>query len=204
MVCTVYADTCAHVLDALKLITSVPPALIASEASEHDKTCAICTVPFDERSDGPDSSSGENPVRLPCGHVFGYDCIKQWLSPLYSNKKTCPSCRADFFHHTYQQDSVGDLMARLVVWEAGYLHMGWERTPEQEALRHGLMDQVRRESNTLNALSHDDRKHADRKALRLFRRFHREQPEQNKESQARVRSFTRNYYSHGYTVTAGL
>jgi hypothetical protein len=31
------------------------------------------------------------PVKLPCGHIFCYDCIAKWLS----TKGTCPVCRAE-------------------------------------------------------------------------------------------------------------
>lgn len=37
----------------------------------------------------------EEAVRLPCGHIFGYPCIRTWISGEESgNPPSCPSCRA--------------------------------------------------------------------------------------------------------------
>ncbi|KAI9770254.1 MAG: hypothetical protein M1840_003412 [Geoglossum simile] len=55
--------------------------------SEEDRTCSICMDPFGETE--PINGTSENPVRLPCGHVFGYICIKTWLR----EHCTCPTCR---------------------------------------------------------------------------------------------------------------
>ena len=49
----------------------------------------------------------ERPIQLPCCHVFGHRCIKQWLSPKSeggSQHNTCPMCRkvSAFFKHSSQ------------------------------------------------------------------------------------------------------
>jgi Ring finger domain len=54
---------------------------------EEDRTCNICMDPFGEME--PINGTSETPVRLPCGHVFGYICIKTWLK----EHCTCPTCR---------------------------------------------------------------------------------------------------------------
>lgn len=54
---------------------------------KEDRSCSICMEPYGE----PEPTEGkiEHPVKLPCGHVFGYTCIKTWLL----ENCTCPSCR---------------------------------------------------------------------------------------------------------------
>ncbi|KAI9803482.1 MAG: hypothetical protein M1825_001825 [Sarcosagium campestre] len=58
-----------------------------NDLDKDDRTCPICMERFCE----PEPTEGkiENPVRLPCGHVFGDICIKTWLR----EHCTCPSCR---------------------------------------------------------------------------------------------------------------
>lgn len=42
--------------------------------------CCICMCDMDE---------GEEATKMPCGHLFHFDCIKQWLA----TNNTCPVCR---------------------------------------------------------------------------------------------------------------
>ena len=59
--------------------------------------CPICIEPFQDALDA------ERPVRLPCKHTFGYDCLEKWLtsSVLNRNNKHCPTCRAALFERYY-------------------------------------------------------------------------------------------------------
>ena len=57
--------------------------LIVSKADLlYGDSCAICHETY----------AAENPVRLPCGHEFGFECISTWLSP-EGGRTTCPLCR---------------------------------------------------------------------------------------------------------------
>lgn len=61
-----------------------------------ESTCMICLNAYGTSS--PDNGSvAENPVRLPCNHHVGSDCISTWLSPSKTAQNSCPYCRAKFF-----------------------------------------------------------------------------------------------------------
>ncbi|EEB05538.1 sir antagonist [Schizosaccharomyces japonicus yFS275] len=66
-----------------------------------DKTCPIC---YDEMGTG--AEDGENAIRMPCNHVFGDKCLKQWLD----THDTCPLCR-----QTVPSESVQGSPAPMVI-----------------------------------------------------------------------------------------
>lgn len=73
-------------------IQSLPvPSL--TDLSGDSQDCPICF----EQYQNP--QNWENPVRLPCNHVLGQDCLQNWLTSSTSNinNNTCPFCRAVLF-----------------------------------------------------------------------------------------------------------
>lgn len=70
-------------------LTAVDP----SDLNDDDKNCYICLNPYRSPSHVSDELFHEYPIRLPCGHIFGLNCILRWT--LQSN--TCPYCRAELF-----------------------------------------------------------------------------------------------------------
>ena len=70
------------------------PRLTIEDISDedHDRSCMICQMEYQSTyvaaEDNPVVEKGEQPVKLACGHVFGHDCLSQWLP-----KNTCPICR---------------------------------------------------------------------------------------------------------------
>lgn len=50
-------------------------------------SCNICMEPFDS------TEEPESPVKLPCGHVMGRNCIVKWLA----SSNSCPLCRRVLF-----------------------------------------------------------------------------------------------------------
>ena len=61
-----------------------------------DSTCMICLDAYGTQT--PDNGDiTEFPVRLPCEHHVGSECISIWLSPDKRAQNSCPYCRAKFF-----------------------------------------------------------------------------------------------------------
>lgn len=85
------------------LQTSSPVGI--SKLEKDDQRCSICmseyvkergdtkkpAVESEQRLLGEDAP--ENPIKLPCGHVFGEWCIKAWL---LKQRASCPVCRFQF------------------------------------------------------------------------------------------------------------
>ncbi|KAL9077209.1 MAG: hypothetical protein Q9161_000475 [Pseudevernia consocians] len=73
-------------------LQSLPP-LSLTDLPHDNKDCPICMEPYLA------AQHNESPVRLPCTHVMGKDCLQSWLnsSNLNRNNNTCPMCRAVLF-----------------------------------------------------------------------------------------------------------
>ena len=67
------------------------PILRLSDLPEDDRLCNICMEPYLEEKYHGDKPKKENATKMPCGHVFGSYCLKQWLQ----NNNTCPACRTE-------------------------------------------------------------------------------------------------------------
>lgn len=64
-----------------------------SKMNQEDRDCAICHETFQAPGTVTRSQAGkEHAVQLPCGHMFGDQCITQWLE----ENDTCPQCRRTF------------------------------------------------------------------------------------------------------------
>jgi hypothetical protein len=69
----------AAVLEQLRACTE-------SEAAE--AVCAICMEAAAVAGDAEQQRS--NAARLPCGHIFHFDCVMEWIT----RDASCPCCRA--------------------------------------------------------------------------------------------------------------
>lgn len=73
------------------------PQVSLSEINAEDQECSICREVFS--TDTGEVVQGEqipeHPVRTPCGHIVGNQCLLRWLfgEPGYPPHSTCPSCR---------------------------------------------------------------------------------------------------------------
>lgn len=71
-------------LVALQFLCDLP------RLSEQTDPCSVCGDQYRE--------TGEKPVQLPCKHVFGSECLAQWMSPFAEIcHNTCPMCREEVF-----------------------------------------------------------------------------------------------------------
>ena len=95
---------------ALDYSVSEPPAieflntLISIDMDElnpDDRICSICMEPY------LSGEKPEMPLQLPCGHVFGKECLFQWMSQIGDATHTnCPMCR---YVHVNQRSHIGSL-----------------------------------------------------------------------------------------------
>lgn len=60
-----------------------------------DSSCMICLNAYGAQS--AENGIVESPIRLPCTHHVGLECITLWLSANRTAKTSCPYCRKDFF-----------------------------------------------------------------------------------------------------------
>lgn len=91
-------DSLAGILDqetiqqreVIRLVASLPcikPSDLGP-ASE-DQNCSICLTEYGQNY----CSEKKFPKMLPCHHIFGADCLKQWLQ----DHESCPLCRRIVF-----------------------------------------------------------------------------------------------------------
>lgn len=77
----------------LRQLETVPIVYLAAD-------CQTCNICHDEYLTG---TSAEEAVRLsPCGHVFGWSCLQNWLS--VQGKTTCPMCRKVLYENDMPQE----------------------------------------------------------------------------------------------------
>lgn len=81
------------------IIRQILTAVTVADLDSEHRHCGICREDYGEmdisevRRDDPaqtDLPNPENPVSLPCSHVFGENCVIDWLM----RYDTCPWCSA--------------------------------------------------------------------------------------------------------------
>ena len=119
------------------------PALSLADLPEDNVECPICTENYRV------SQNGDIPVRLPCSHIIGKDCLSKWVnsSVRNANNNLCPTCRTVLFtrHRPVVEPrvpTVQDILASLRFDVVGYL-----RAPEHER----TLEEYNRIRNALNA-----------------------------------------------------
>ncbi|MCJ1466244.1 hypothetical protein MMC07_004863 [Pseudocyphellaria aurata] len=157
-----YAETDFDVWQAIRTFNELEVVNL-SEIDPEDRTCSICMQPYEDPENG---GVLHIPVRLPCAHVFGKECLAQWLTPLGAWKYTmdaewerakgwfetelvhchgstdCPLCRRELFPRVPYAESFGGLVARVLFFDLAYEKVGCGRSQEEERSRADLMQYI--------------------------------------------------------------
>ncbi|MCJ1468202.1 hypothetical protein MMC07_006830 [Pseudocyphellaria aurata] len=123
-----------------------------------DRLCSICQQEycFDEGQKHP-----HGPVKTPCGHIFGDECLMIWLEnmdawskygldaeaddyevPVEMSNTSCPNCRREFFPEQVK-DVMEELVQRILFWDLAYAYADVTRTAEEENCRRPVMEYIR-------------------------------------------------------------
>ena len=96
--------------------------------------CGICQ----EKYSNVDSHPGamDTPVRLPCQHVIGSDCIRRWVSPDEHGKNTCPFCRYIFF--SSYQEFEDSIYREIEEWYRATIQPPGMTDEDRQVARHSL------------------------------------------------------------------
>ena len=72
------------------------PVLSLADLAKDSRECVICLEPYQT---SPHHLKQEIPIRLPCSHIFGKNCLLHWLKspPENYNNNSCPICRTILF-----------------------------------------------------------------------------------------------------------
>ena len=93
-------NTSALALVALEFLYRLP-MVEPRTLDAHHSDCPICLRAYNGATMKPLNNQPiayrEKPLKLPCGHIFGSNCIFTWLSPLLGRNKSCPLCRKVLF-----------------------------------------------------------------------------------------------------------
>ena len=86
----------------IQILASMP-VIRKKNLKENEKECSICREPFRDSTKSSSTHApdevDEKPVRLPCGHIFGDVCFRDWIWP-FGQGTNCPMCRSnDFPNH---------------------------------------------------------------------------------------------------------
>lgn len=89
-------------------LTPVTAATPQNSDRGDNEECFICSEPYTETTTDADGNAtttvNDEAVALPCGHIFGRECITAWVGTANANASasssqgvTCPTCRATLF-----------------------------------------------------------------------------------------------------------
>lgn len=131
-------------LELLKLVR-------LEDIEPENQECDICRESFRSSDNG---TSSEKPVSLPCRHIFGKNCILDWIAvsrrrdfnrpiPVGNSSVglltafSCPKCRKTFTIEI-SGELTAAIEARLRLWDLAYQKLGIIRSVEEEEDRQDL------------------------------------------------------------------
>lgn len=106
-------------------------ATTAQNSDRGDTTeCFICKEPYTESTTDTDGNAtttvNDEPVSIPCGHIFGRECITAWVGTANAQTAqssnqgtTCPTCRAELFTFGTVQPANGQHLVAMQPMGAG-------------------------------------------------------------------------------------
>ncbi|MCJ1469074.1 hypothetical protein MMC07_007706 [Pseudocyphellaria aurata] len=152
--CKGYAQICIKACSAANFLMNLE-VLEVDDLDPHDRVCTICT---EELSFSTNPKLAHIPVKTPCGHIFGLNCIMMWLEPLYSlpepnpdngleftiekTNASCPYCRREFFPPGGSKLAVEELEQHIRFWDAAYASAGVTRTAKEEQTRNDVVKYI--------------------------------------------------------------
>lgn len=97
-------------------------AIEVASLAEDDRECRICYEDLgSDTSNDRKCRKPEQPVKLPCGHVFGRRCMMTWLMDR-TDEATCPTCRRVIYDEEYADR--------------------WNEDPGQQEVSHEIFDKA--------------------------------------------------------------
>ena len=159
-----YADTEAEVWHTIRVFNNCEVVGL-NELTPGERKCLVCKLPLDDPEDGEEVL--HIPVRLPCSHVLGKECLAKRITPfgawqdnlnseweerrgwfdsrmvLFRGSADCPVCRQDFFRRPVSAESALGLEARLMLWDRAYVRVGCLRSEQEEQSRSDLIRYVK-------------------------------------------------------------
>lgn len=90
------------------------------DTMESNQQCGTCWTDFSEDDQG---------VKLPCGHVFGEECILAWVRGTKPNGhyNSCPTCRAELLPPSLHSRAAGLVWCAAAIWQEVYSFIGVRR-----------------------------------------------------------------------------
>lgn len=114
-----YAGTGNCTLMSIKILENlVSSGRITTSEPEHTE-CGICLRSYE--NDSP--TSYHHAVKLPCNHIFGESCLRQWFKPLNTDtefQEQCPICRHATLIEPCHDDSFLEAWIRVKLWDTVY------------------------------------------------------------------------------------
>ena len=156
-----YAGIAVKVWQAVRFFNELK-AVAFNELPLGDQECPICRQEYD---DPEKENVGCIPVRLPCSHVLGKECLAIWITPLggwkdmngqweqrmnwfknpfirFSGAADCPLCRRVFFEKPRYWESAKGLEARLLLWDRAYKKAGYVCSEKEKQSRADLTQYI--------------------------------------------------------------
>ena len=157
-------DPTAEVPPAIAFIEGLI-SLELDELKQEDRMCAICLQPYRQ------GESQEIPLQLPCGHIFGKECLLTWLTDIGKDDAhvaSCPMCRKECISEKRKHIGTHEGLRQLLR-DANYVLTGMRGLSLTRDGREDWEDVMDYVTNYLTEI--DDQK---RERLRLFMKNLRE------------------------------